>query len=172
MMAKTILTAALLSTMTLAGCVNERRLGGDSLPVGATMPAFSVSGPNGSVSSADLTGAGVPSVVVFFRTTCPDCSREMPNVEAAFRSVAGTGVRFVAISKEDDHATVVPEYWAATGMTMPYYYDPAGEVFTAFEVHFVPTLYLFDREGKVAWAAVETFEFTVDELVSKIEELI
>ncbi|MDR2882387.1 MAG: TlpA family protein disulfide reductase [Alistipes sp.] len=168
-MDKTILTAALLSTMTLAGCVNEKRHGGDALPPGAAMPGFSVSGPDAAVSSDDLAGA--PSVVVFFRTTCPDCSREMPNVEEAFRRVAGSGVRFVCVSKEDDAAVVVPEYWARTGMTMPYYYDPAGGMFTAFGVRFVPTLYLFDSEGKVAWAAVETFGFTVDELVGRIEGL-
>jgi peroxiredoxin len=170
MMAKQILTAALLSTMTLAGCVNEKRQGGDSLPVGAAMPEFAVSGPDGSaVSSADLAGA--PSVVVLFRTTCPDCSREMPNVEEAYRRVAGSGVRFVCVSKEDNAIEAVPEYWAQTGMTMPYYFDPAGEVFAAFEVSFVPTLYLFDSAGKMTYAAVETFEFTVDELVKKIEEL-
>ncbi len=164
------ISVALLSTMTLAGCVSEKRSGvGDSLPVGAAMPEFTVSGPQGAVSSADL--AGIPSVVVFFRTTCPDCSREMPGVEEAFKRIAGSGVRFVSISKEDDYAVEVPAYWAATGMTMPYYYDPAGEVFSAFEVHFVPTLYLFDSEGKVVYAAVETFEFSVDELVKKIEEL-
>ncbi len=171
MMAKTILTAALLSTLTLAGCVNEKRPGGDALPVGAAMPAFSVSGPEGSaVSSTDL--AGGPSVVVFFRTTCPDCSREMPGVEQAFRRVAWSGVRFVCVSKEDNATTAVPQYWADTAMTMPYYFDPSGEVFTAFEVGFVPTLYLFDSGGKVVFAAVETFEFSVDELVARIEELL
>jgi peroxiredoxin len=164
------ISVVLLSTMTLAGCVNEKRGGGDALPVGTQMPAFTVSGPEGSVSSADL--AGVRSVVVFFRTTCPDCSREMPNVEEAFKRVAGSGVRFVAVSMEENATVAVPEYWAATGMTMPYYFDPAGEAFAAFGVKYVPTLYLFGSDGKVARAEVETFTFSVDELVRMIEELI
>ena len=162
------ISVALLSTLTLAGCIDEKRSCG-ALSVGAQMPAFSVTGPEGTVTSTDL--AGVRSVVVFFRTTCPDCSREMPNVEQAFRRVAGSGVRFVTISKEDNATTVVPEYWEQTGMTMPYYYDHSGDVFTDFEIQCVPTLYLFGSDGKVAWAEIETFEFSVDELVKKIEEL-
>ncbi len=163
------ISVALLSTMVLAGCVSEKRRGDDSLPVGTPMPEFTVTGPEGTVTSADL--AGVRSVIVFFRTTCPDCSREIPNVEAAFKRVSDSGIRFVNISKEENATTVVPEYWAQTGMTMPYYYDPAGTVFSAFGVRYVPTLYLFGSDGKVAHAEVETFEFSVDELVKKIEEL-
>ncbi len=162
------ITLALLSTLTLAGCVSEKREPA-SLSVGTPMPAFTVSGPDGTVTNADL--AGICSVVVFFRTTCPDCSREMPNVEAAFRRVEKSGVRFLTISKETDAATVVPEYRSAAGITMPYCLDPSGAAFTAFDIRYVPTLYLFGSDGKVAYAAVETFEFTVDELVKMIEEL-
>jgi peroxiredoxin len=162
------ISVALLSTMVFAGCISEKRDGETALPVGTPMPEFSVSSLDGTtVTSADLAGA--PSVVAFFRTTCPDCSREMPNVEAAFKQVSG--VRFVAISKEDNATVAVPEYWEATGMTMPYYFDPSGEVSTAFDIHFVPTLYLFDSKGKVAYAAVETFDFSVEELVKLIKEL-
>ncbi len=156
--------------VTLAGCVSEKKTGGaDSLPLGASMPEFSVSGPDGAVTSGDLDG--VRSVVVFFRTTCPDCSREMPNVEAAFKRTGGSGVRFVAVSKEVDAETAVPEYWEATGMTMPYFFDPSGAMFTAFDIHYVPTLYLFGSDGKVAYSAVETFDFSVDQLVELIEDL-
>jgi peroxiredoxin len=167
-MTKKIATV-LLATMTLAGCISEQRGAKDALPVGAPMPAFSVSGPDGTVTNADL--AGVRTVVALFRTTCPDCSREMPNVETAFKRVGGSGVRFIAISKEDNATVEVPKYWAETGMTMPYYFDPEGAAFTAFDVHFVPTLYLFGSDGKVAYAAVETFDFSADELVKLIEDL-
>jgi peroxiredoxin len=159
----------LAAAVMLAGCVFENKNGEDSLPLGAQMPEFSVSGPSGTVSSDQLKGTR--SVVVFFRTTCPDCSREIPNVEAAFRRTAGSGVRFVAVSKEDDAVTKVPEYWEATGMTMPYYLNPTGEMFTAFDIHYVPTLYLFDSKGRVAYSAVETFDFSADELVELIEAL-
>jgi peroxiredoxin len=159
----------LAAATMLAGCFSEKKNGSDSLPLGAQMPEFSVSGPSGTMTSNQLKGTR--SVVVFFRTTCPDCSREMPNVETAFKRVAGSGVRFVAVSKEDDAVTKVPEYWEATGMTMPWYLNPTGEMFTAFDIHFVPTLYLFGSDGKVAYSAVETFDFSADELVELIEAL-
>ncbi len=86
-------------------------------------------------------------------------------------SSEGAEVRFVAISREADHAVVVPEYWAGNGLTIPYFFDPSGEAFGAFEVKFVPTLYLIGSDGKVAHAIVETFELTADEIVKLIEEL-
>ncbi|MDR2894533.1 MAG: redoxin family protein [Alistipes sp.] len=124
-----------------------------------------------TITDADLAGA--PAVVVFFRTTCPDCSREMPGVEEAFRRVGGSesGIRFVAISREDNAATAVPEYWQATGMTMQWFLDPEGSATAAFEVKYVPTLYLFGSDGRLVHAAVETFDFTVDELVELLEGL-
>ncbi len=95
----------------------------------------------------------------------------MPKVEAAFRRVDDSGTRFVTISKEVDATTAVPEHWSDTGMTVPYYFDPEGTTFAAFNVRYVPTLYLFGSDGKVAYAAVETFGFSEDELVKLIEEL-
>ena len=162
------IAAALLSTMALAGCVSGKGEG-DSLPLGSAMPEFSVSGPDGTVTDGDL--AGVRSVLVFFRTTCPDCSREMPGVEAAFRRVEGSGVRFVAISKEENATVAVPEYWAEAGMSMPYCFDPGGTAFAAFDIHKVPTLYLFGSDGKLARSAVETFGLSVDQLVNLINDL-
>jgi peroxiredoxin len=166
---KKLIICALLSTLALAGCVGEKKNGGEinSLSVGMPMPAFSVANPDGStVSSDDL--AGERSVIVFFRTTCPDCSREMPNVNEAYAQLIGSGVRFVTISKEDNAATAVPEYWKATNMLMPWYLDPAGDAFTAFGVGYVPTIYLFGSDGKVAHVEVETFGFSVEGLIEMI----
>lgn len=161
----TILAAA----MPMAGCVGEKSHDGEHLPLGDPMPEFSVSGPDsGTVSTADLVG--VRTLVVLFRTTCPDCSREMPGIEEAFKRVgAQDGMRFVAISKEG--ADVVSEYWRNAKLSMPWYLDPDGTVFESFGVKFVPTLYLFGSDGKVAYAAVETFDFSVDELVQLIEDI-
>ncbi|MDR2911700.1 MAG: TlpA family protein disulfide reductase [Alistipes sp.] len=177
--ARTTLAAATIATTALTtGCIFERQTNTlDSLPVGAPMPEFSVSNPDGTiVTDADLRGHR--TVVALFRTTCPDCSREMPNVEEAFRRTStstGTAnnldVRFVAISKEDNAAETVPAYWEATGMTMPWFLDPAGAAFESFGVAYVPTLYLFGTDGKVAYVAVETFDFSADELVTLIENL-
>jgi peroxiredoxin len=168
------ISVALLSGLTLAGSVgcvgDETQGGGNALLVGTPMPAFSVSGPGGAtVSSADL--AGRRAALLFFRTTCPDCTREMPGVEEAFRRVAGEDIRFVTISKEENATVAVPEYWADAGLTMPYYFDPSGDVFTTFGVRRVPTLYLFGSDGRLAHTEIETFASTPDQLAKIIKNL-
>ena len=161
---------AFAATVSLTACVDDRPVAPGRLPIGTPMPLFSVSSPEGAVSAEDLTGKR--TLVVLFRTTCGDCRRELPKVEEAFREVgAESDVRFVAITKEDDHATVVPEYWDDNGYTMPYYFDPDGSASSAFVVTNVPSLYLFGTDGKVAFAAIETFDFGAEKLVELINEL-
>lgn len=160
--------SALATTVSLAGCIIENPGDDEHLPKGAPMPSFSVAGPAGTVTAGDL--AGMRTLVVMFRTTCPDCQRELPKVEAAFEALGSReDIRFVAVSKESENT--VAEYWTKRGYTVPWYLDGNGAAFSAFDAHYVPTLYLFGTDGKVAFAAVEDFDFDAAKLIDKIEAL-
>ena len=166
---------ALLATVVLlSGCVIGEKKEAESLLPGAPMPLFSAAGGNaGSITASDLSGKR--TLVVLFRTTCPDCQRELPKVEAAFRAV-GTeaNIRFVAITKEANAAIAVTDYWTLNDYTMPWYIDD-GVAFTGFDVHYVPTLYLFGTDGKVVFVVVEKFKNhginTADDLIELINDL-
>ncbi len=147
----------LLAALFLSGCVagGEPKL--KSLPVGTPMPVFSVDNGDEVVSNDDL--AGKRTLIVFFRTTCPDCKRELPLIETAYKAVsAQEDFRLVAVTMENNADTVVPEYWTNNGFTMPWYIDDYGTAFSSFEIERVPSLYLFGSDGKVAFAAIETFK--------------
>jgi peroxiredoxin len=163
-MKKFAITTVLGVALSLAGCIDGEDDGRGALATGTPMPEFSVTGPSGMVSAADL--AGKRTVVILFRTTCPDCRRELPKVEAAFKAVgAEENIEFVAISKESE--AVVAQYWAEAEYTLPYYIDGDGSAFAAFAVQFVPTLYIFGSDGKLVYAAIEDAEG----LLSQIEKL-
>ncbi len=161
------MTCALAVFFGMGGCVNEKPVEPDHLAVGADMPDFSVSGPDGTISKADF--AGKRTVIVLFRSTCGDCRREMPKIQQAWEEFGGEGdILFAAISKEEE--SVVEKYLADSGYTMPYYIDTDGSAFAAFEVSNVPTVYLFGTDGKVAHFAVEKAgQFTG--LLKRIEDL-
>lgn len=161
-------------TFLLAGCVIGEDSKQNSLPVGASMPEFSVVDVDNEPFAYESL-AGKRALVVFFRSTCGDCKRELPLVETAYRAVKDQeDFRLVAITKEANAATVVADYWGEQGYTMPWYIDD-GMAFTGFEVERVPTLYLFGTDGKVAFVAVETFKNyginTADDIVELINEL-
>ncbi len=161
---------AFAATVSLTACLKDGSAETDRLSVGTPMPQFSVSGPEGAVSTSDLTEGR--TLVVLFRSTCTDCQRELPKVEEAFREIGTeSDVRFVAITKEDNYTTAVPEYWDEKGYTMPYYFDPGGPVFSAFRVTHIPSLYLFGSDGKVAFSAIETFDFGAEKLIELIDDL-
>jgi peroxiredoxin len=178
---------ALLVGLFSVGCVVDGPDDTIHLPLGAAMPDFRVEGPNNGgpdgddpngegqnnvVSKADLIGKR--SLILFFRSTCPDCRRELPKIQAAWEALGARQdisqeIEFVVISKESD--ADVSKYWAEKGYTMPRYRDATGAATRAFGVRYVPTLYLFDSDGKVAFAAVETFGFDSNALIEKIEAL-
>ncbi len=158
----------------LSGCVAGGEPALKSLPIGASMPEFSVVDVDNEPFAYESL-AGKRALVVFFRSTCGDCKRELPLVETAYRAVKDQeDFCLVAITKEANAATAVPTYWTNNGFTMPWYIDD-GMAFTGFEVERVPTLYLFGTDGKVAFVAVETFKNyginTADDIVELINEL-
>ena len=162
-----ILTAAFALAFGMGGCIDEKTTDENHLPMGTPWPEFTVSGPSGTVTEADFDGRR--TLIVLFRTTCGDCKRELPGVQKAWERFGGEdGFRLAAISKED--ASVVAKYWEDNEYTMPYYIDANGAAFTAFDVNYVPTLYLFCSSGIVAYVAVEKAE-QFKNLIEHIEEL-
>jgi peroxiredoxin len=153
---KRLLLTLAAATLSLVGCIN----GGEDeirepLAVGAPMPEFSVTGPSGTISDADF--AGKRTVVVLFRSDCPDCQRELPKVEAVFAADdTPADIEFVAISRESE--AVVAAYWEEAEYSMPYYIDKGGRAFEAFSVTHVPTLYIFDSDGLLTYVAIEDAE--------------
>lgn len=143
-----------LAALLLASCVSEKPAGENHLPLGTPLPEFTVSGPSGTIKSSTEYFSEKRTLIVYFRTTCPDCTREMPKVQAAWDEFGeDADFRLAAISRESEK--IVADYWAKSGFSMPYYIDTDGSVLNKLAIRYVPTLYLFDTYGKVAYAAVE-----------------
>ena len=138
-----LLTAVLLAGCTKQGERAERILPGEPVP---DFQTWTVGGVN--VSSVDLLGK--PGLVVFFSTTCPDCKVQMPEVEAAYRTL-GDEVVFLAIAREED-AQTVSRYWKDAGYTMPVAAPGKRDIYNLFDRGSgsgVPLIIFFDADGVV-----------------------
>jgi peroxiredoxin len=110
-------------------------------------PGFSLpSLGGGKLSLTDLLKDG-PTAVVFFKISCPVCQFTLPYLER----LSGGPVRFVAISQDDESATV--RFNERFKITLPTLLDGAHEgyrVSNAYGITNVPTIFLIETDGSIS----------------------
>lgn len=83
-----------------------------------------------------------PMLVMFFETDCPTCQMTVPYLNKLARSAPVIG-----ISQDNDVAT--NQFKEQFAPTFPVQLDPGFALSRSFDLTFVPTLFLIDREGRV-----------------------
>lgn len=125
--------------------------------LGTPMPAFSL--PD-TVSGRPLDSsalAGKPSVVIFICNHCPYVKHISAGLAEFARDCRSKGVPMVAISSNDvanhpdDGPAAMARAAASAGYIFPYLYDESQAVAKAFDARCTPDLFIFDRDGKLAY---------------------
>lgn len=98
------------------------------------------------VSLADLKGR--PALVHFWATWCPVCRLEDGTIDAIARDHAILTVATTSGSAEDVRA-----YMAEEGLRFPVVLDEEGELARGWGVVGVPTTFLVNSAGEIAWAS-------------------
>jgi len=148
--ALSLLAAAVVAAMIYSEF--ERARGVHLLPPGQPAPAFSLERyQGGSVQLASLRGKAV--MMDFWATWCEPCAAEMPTLQKLAREYGPQGLEFVAANEDDapGAAAAIAAFEAKVapglGPSVAYATGP----FTAqYRVTLFPTLYLIDRQGRVA----------------------
>ena len=112
---------------------------------GARAPSFTLPDIDTAEPVADpWRAAAAPTVLAFFKATCPVCQLAAPMV----RAMAESGATVVAIG--EDPAPALDAYRARWGQTVPTLSEPPPyRVSGAYGLVSVPSLYLVDPDGTV-----------------------
>ena len=119
--------------------------------VGEPMPDFSVQTFDGkSLTRANF--AGKPLLLVFWNTWCPDCMRDLPEINRLAQKFVPQGLAVLAVNTGlNDTESKARAYWKKSAYLFPTGFDHSFEIGTAFRVRGVPTVFLVDSKGIVRY---------------------
>ena len=155
--------AALLSFALAASCVKDAP--GVRLQPGESLPEFRTVTLAGQ-DAGTATLLGKPSAVILFSTTCPDCHRQLPELESAWRDL-GDIVNVLAVAR-DETAKTVSSFWNASGYTMSVAAPGDRKIYDLFDRNSrsgIPQLYLSDAEGTVLRVADDSAVLPAAEII-------
>jgi peroxiredoxin len=162
------LSFLLLSALAaLAGAADQ---GLTALPERPEAPDFTLPDVDGNIHKlSDYRGKVV--IVNFWATWCPPCRKEMPSMQRAWEQLRDQGVVMLAIDVGEDEDTV----FAVLGQTpveFPLLLDEDSAVTTAWPVRGLPTTYVVDTQGHLAYRAVGGREWDDPALLAQVRELL
>lgn len=96
---------------------------------------------------------GYPLLLVFWATWCPACRDELPAIDRVARRYAGSGLQTLAVTDEIGAETQIAQFLLDRGLTVPVALEK-GQARSAYRVGTIPTVYLIDGGGKIAWSRV------------------
>ena len=141
---------------------------------GDLAPDFSVEMLDGkNIKLSDLKGKVV--LLNFWATWCAPCMRELYEMpEKILQPFSDKNFVFLPISRGEKKEVVSKkiEKLKNKGVIFNAGLDPAEDIFQLYATNYIPRNYLIDQNGKVVYTSIGYSEEKLDELITKIEELL
>jgi len=157
------------------GCISDEPGEADSesgIKAGDPLPEFSISTSDGTpVPSNSLDGK--VSVLVFFRTTCPDCRAEFPVIEQLYGKYRYSDKVVILGISVGEPAADIAAYWNEHMLLFPY--SPQSDKLLAqetFGISSVPHIYISDIYRTVRYVHGDDPLASFEELDSEISALL
>lgn len=111
--------------------------------------------------------SGKPTMVLFWTTWCPSCKQEIPEMELLNKS-HGDKMNIITISL-DEKVAALDKFFEKGMLDLPVYVGDQA-IAEKFNVSAIPTLVIFNKEGKMTFAQPGIFPHSM--LTAMAEKLI
>jgi thiol-disulfide isomerase/thioredoxin len=154
----------------LAALPAVRAQGQGMSPLPAVPPAPTLRLPDDDGKPVDLARyKGRVVLVNFWATWCPPCRKEFPSLGRVKKLFKPDRFEVLAVNVGEDPDSV----FSFTGLTeFPVLFDRDAKAMAAWSVRGLPTTFLVDRQGRLAYRATGGREFDDPDIVALIRSLI
>ncbi len=112
-------------------------------------------------------------LVNFWATWCPPCRKELPSMERLWRQFKDQGLVVLGVNvAEDGNAVFAFSNGLETPLTFPLLLDEDGTVTQSWPVQGLPTTFLVDKQGRIAFGAIGGREFDSPAIVDQVRQLL
>jgi len=144
----------------------------DELELVAYQPVaedFSLRGLDGQTHQLSAY-AGKVILVSFWATWCPECIFEMPSLQALSKALADSDFILLTINVGEDQERV-RSFAQQHNLNFPILLDQDLKTYKKWPVLGVPTSFVIDQHGKIAYSVVGAIDWSNQVTVSKIRAL-
>ncbi len=122
----------------------------NALGVGDTITSFSGTDLDGKpVDLAKVIG-NQPVMLIFWASWCPNCKREVPEINKFYEKYGPQGMAFVGINVGfNDSIGRARAFIEITKMAYPVLFDTKGTLSKQYKVQGVPTIIVANKQGRV-----------------------
>ncbi len=127
------------------------------LKPGQQVPDAKLKTPEGKSVKLSKLIKGKWALIDFWASWCPDCRKDMPNVQRMYADFAPRGVEFVGVSfdtETDNWVNAISKYNIRYAQVSDLKKMRDSEVAKAFGVKWIPSMMLIDPQGKVVLSTV------------------
>ena len=127
------------------------------LKPGQQVPDAKLKTPEGKSVKLSKLIKGKWALIDFWASWCPDCRKDMPNVQRMYADFAPRGVEFVGVSfdtEAENWVNAISKYNIRYAQVSDLKKMRDSEVAKAFGVKWIPSMMLIDPQGKVVLSTV------------------
>jgi len=174
-MMKTRAKTPLLALALMALIITQQAVAGESPstlhPVAdrPMAPGFALADIDGAIHRlSDYRGKVV--IVNFWATWCPPCREEMPSMQRVWEQIKDDNIVILAINVGEDEDTIFT-FTADYPVKFPLLLDLDSRVIQDWPVRGLPTTFVIDPQGRIAYRAIGTRDWEDPALLETLRKL-